>query len=122
MAQVGQAGLKAGDQEGFIVGYESAVPSVRRADHGEAQRRSSILSREGLRWAEISSEGALKVVIEIDYRGHAGEFGFAYSDKPLFTRAIRRRTRREWEVFLTVVREPRKGGDRDRAVRVRGPL
>jgi hypothetical protein len=34
-------------------------------------------------WARMSSEGWLTVVIETNDMGHAGSFGFAYSDLPL---------------------------------------
>ena len=34
-------------------------------------------------WADITPDGRLKVVIETKDLGHAGEYGFAYSDVPL---------------------------------------
>jgi hypothetical protein len=34
-------------------------------------------------WGRVTPNGALKVVIETRDLGHAGEFGFAYSDAPL---------------------------------------
>ena len=34
-------------------------------------------------WAERTADGHLKVVIETTDSGHAGEYGFAYSDLPL---------------------------------------
>lgn len=37
----------------------------------------------GLVWAERTREGKLKVVIETRDLGHAGEYGYAYSEVPL---------------------------------------
>ena len=37
----------------------------------------------GLVWAKIDATGNLKVVIQTRDLGHAGEYGFAYSDTPL---------------------------------------
>ena len=37
----------------------------------------------GAVWTEVTADYTLKVTIETRDRGHAGEFGFAYSDTPL---------------------------------------
>jgi hypothetical protein len=41
------------------------------------------IGKGGHVWAERTGDGHLKVVIETTDSGHAGEFGFAFSDLPL---------------------------------------
>ncbi|MHC4505338.1 MAG: hypothetical protein ACYTFI_18710, partial [Planctomycetota bacterium] len=40
----------------------------------------------GIVWAQMAKDGNLKVVIETRDLGHAGEYGFAYSDVPMSPR------------------------------------
>ncbi len=80
VAQVRLAGLKPGEEREFILENVSDPQSLRPLHSDE------MLLRErgaGHVWAEVSSDGKLKVVIETRYLGHAGEYGFAYSDAPL---------------------------------------
>jgi hypothetical protein len=88
--------------------YEAVVEKVRTMNLSPGQvtalRLDDISSPQSLRllkpeesfergqgagcvWAEVSADGKLKVVIETNDMGHAGEYGFAYSDVPLVPRS-----------------------------------
>ena len=54
--------------------------SLRKLKPGETFDRGQ---GAGNVWAELTAVGKLKVVIETRDLGHAGEYGFAYSDVPL---------------------------------------
>ena len=58
----------------------SSPESLRSLDSEERFMRGE---KAGLVWASKSSSGDLKVVIQTKDLGHAGEYGFAYSDTPL---------------------------------------
>jgi len=58
----------------------SAPASLRRVGEDETFTRGD---GAGCVWAEVKPDGNLKVVIETRDLGHAGEYGFAYSDGPL---------------------------------------
>jgi len=80
VAQVRTSGLQPDKEEEFVVGSLSDPTSLRPWK----QTPASSMAKAGNRvWAEISADGKLKVVIETRDLGHAGTYGFAYSDSPL---------------------------------------
>jgi len=82
VAQVRQADLKPDIEQQFFLDDLSNAKSLRPLSDGEAMK---LLSGKGAGhvWARVSPHGALKVVIETRDMGHAGEYGFAYSDTAL---------------------------------------
>ena len=64
---------------------ELYLDDVRTRDHLCPMDEASMQSgkRAGRVWAKRTASGHLKVVIETKDSGHAGEFGFAFSDLPL---------------------------------------
>lgn len=82
VAQVRQAGLKPDTQQEFILDQLSDPKSLRPRGDDEASKWPS---RKGASrvWAQVSARGDLKVVIETRDLGHAGAYGFAYSDTTL---------------------------------------
>jgi hypothetical protein len=80
VAQVRRAELKLGERREFV------VDRVRGAESLHAFKPDQSLSRghgAGHVWAQMSADNTLKVVIETRDLGHAGEYGFAYSEVPL---------------------------------------
>ncbi|HSI11015.1 MAG TPA: hypothetical protein VK961_03175 [Chthoniobacter sp.] len=82
VAQVRQAGMKPGTEQQFFLTDFSDPKSLRPLSEGEAMK---LFSGKGAGhvWAQLSPQGSLKVVIETRDLGHAGEYGFAYSDTAL---------------------------------------
>ena len=97
--------------------YEGIVERIRAARIGPNQEREFYLDNvidpgtlhmldrtvhnlqgngTGHGWAAVSPEGKLKVVIETRDLGHAGEYGFAYSDTPLTPTPMASETRWQW--------------------------
>ena len=68
--------------------------SLRPLNDGEIVQRGS---GRGLVWAEVSTDGILRVAFETRDLGHAGESGFLYSDKPV-TSADIDELGREWRL------------------------
>lgn len=58
--------------------YKPRSLHLRKKDEGVERCQG-----KGNVWASMTTAGKLKVVIETSDQGHAGEFGFAYSDEPL---------------------------------------
>ncbi len=80
VAQVRLAELKPGELREFVVDRAKDPKSL------QAFQPDQSLSRghgAGHVWAQMSVDNKLKVVIETRDLGHAGEYGFAYSDVPL---------------------------------------
>jgi len=73
-------GLMPGEQKEFRVDTLSDANSIRPLKPGTIVARGQGI---GHMWAEVSRDGKLKVVVETRDLGHAGEYGFAYSDVPL---------------------------------------
>jgi len=83
--------LMPGEQKEFRVDTLSDPKSIRPLKSG------TIVDGEqgvGHVWAEVSRDGKLKVVIETRNLGHAGEYGFAYSDVALLPEPFG--TGRDW--------------------------
>lgn len=82
VAQVREAGLKPGVETQFFLDDLSNPKSLRLLSDGEAMK---LYSRKGAGhvWAQVSPQGGLKVVVETNNMGHAGAYGFAYSDSAL---------------------------------------
>jgi hypothetical protein len=78
--QVRHMGLVPGEQKEFWVDTLSDPKSIRPLKSGTIVDRGQGI---GHVWAEVSRDGKLKVVVETRDLGHAGEYGFAYSDEPL---------------------------------------
>jgi hypothetical protein len=73
-------GLKPGEKKGFSVDDLAKAPSP---DAIKLKRDFRSGPGAGTIWAEMTVEGKLKVVIMTRDLGHAGEYGFAYSEAPL---------------------------------------
>jgi hypothetical protein len=71
--------LRPGEQLALRLGPEAPGP-VHLVDAEEELVRGGGAGRV---WAARTKEGYLKVVIETSDMGHAGEYGYAYSDVPL---------------------------------------
>jgi len=82
VAQVRQAGLKPESQQEFFLDDFADPKSLRPLSDDEVAKLSSGKGA-GHVWAQVSPQGALKVVIETRDSGHAGEYGFAWSDTAL---------------------------------------
>ena len=82
VAQVRQASLKPDTEQQFYLDDLSDPKSLRPLSDEEAQKLL-IGKNAGHVWGQISTQGALKVVIQTRDLGHAGEYGFAYSDTAL---------------------------------------
>jgi hypothetical protein len=80
VAKVRKRALKPGEEKEFRLSSLSAPSSLRPLKPGDMENRGE---GAGHVWARMSSEGKLTVVIETRDLGHAGEYGFAYSDVPL---------------------------------------
>ena len=78
--EVRAAGLVPGETKEFRLDDRSDPRSLRLRRPGELVRRGD---GAGSVWAEMTTDGRLMVVIETRDLGHAGEYGFAYSDAPL---------------------------------------
>ena len=79
--RVRQLGIKPGEQLKLRLDKLTDPKSLRRLKSpNETFDRGT---GAGTLWAERTAEGKLKVVIETRDLGHAGEYGFAYSDVPL---------------------------------------
>ena len=73
-------GLKPGERRRLRLDDLGDPKSLRALNQDEVIERGR---GAGNVWAESTSGGRLKVVIETRDLGHAGEYGFAYSDVPL---------------------------------------
>lgn len=82
VAQVRQAGLKPGTQQEFILEPLSDPKSLHPRGEDEASKWPARKGADRV-WAQVSAKGELKVVIETRNLGHAGAYGFAYSDTTL---------------------------------------
>lgn len=80
--QVRQAGLKPDTEQQFVLNELSDPKSLHRLSDEEISK-IYIGKGAGRVWARVSPQGALKVVIETRDFGHAGEYGFAFSDTSL---------------------------------------
>lgn len=80
VAQVRLSGMKPGGQTEFIMDDLSDPKTMHSIPNGQLLPRGH---EAGHVWAEVSTDGKLKVTIETRDLGHAGEYGFAYSDIPL---------------------------------------
>ena len=74
--RVRKSGIKPGGHREFLLSSSMDAASLRAAN----TRDHVIGEGVGRVWAEVASSGALMVVIETRDLGHAGEYGFAYSD------------------------------------------
>lgn len=79
--QVRQARLKPDTEQQFFLNDLSNPKSIRVLSKDQAFPDTG--KGAGLVWAQASPEGALTVVIVTRDLGHAGVYGFAYSDAPL---------------------------------------
>jgi hypothetical protein len=79
VAQVRRMHLRPGEEFEFQLDDFTHPESLRPLTKEEARRSLG----EGRVWAALSHDGKLKVVIETRNLGHAGEYGFAYSDATL---------------------------------------
>lgn len=83
--RVRKAGIKPGEHREFVLnGWLD--PTSLKAIRSEGS--APIGRGAGRAWAEVAASGALTVVIETRDLGHAGEYGFAYSDEPLTPQPI----------------------------------
>ena len=80
VTQVRSMSLVAGEEVQLRLDDPSDPTSLRLFKPGETFHRGE---GAGNVWASVDPDGMLKVVIETRDRGHAGEYGFAYSDVPL---------------------------------------
>jgi hypothetical protein len=80
VAEVRARGLKPGQSADLRLDDISSPKSLRPRKADEWPKRGE---NAGSVWATVTADGKLKVVIETRDLGHAGEFGFAYSEKPL---------------------------------------
>ncbi len=80
VTQVRLSGMKPGEQKEFMLDDLSEPKTLHPIPNGRLLPRGH---EAGHVWAEVSTEGKLKVVIETRDLGHAGEYGFAYSEIPL---------------------------------------
>ena len=80
VAEVRARGLIPGESADFRLDDISSPRSLRPLKSDEMQRRGE---NAGSVWAAVTVDGKLKVVIETKDLGHAGEFGFAFSEEPL---------------------------------------
>jgi len=78
--QVRQARLKPGAEAEFRLDNLDDPKSLRPAKPDEMFVRGG---GAGNIWASVSPDGHLSVVIETRDLGHAGEYGFAFSDVPM---------------------------------------
>lgn len=83
--QVRGLGIAPGETKELRLDDLAAPKSLRprRADEGRRRGQGA-----GNVWAERTPAGALKVVIETRDLGHAGEYGFAYSEAKLVPQAL----------------------------------
>lgn len=79
VAEVRRRPFPAGQEATFRLADPSDPRTLRAAD-GEELRRGG---GAGLVWARRTAEGKLQVTIETRDLGHAGEYGFAYSELTL---------------------------------------
>jgi len=80
VTQVRSMSLAAGEEVQLRLDDPSDPTSLRFLKPGETFHRGQ---GAGNVWARLTPDGELTVVIETKDRGHAGEYGFAYSDVPL---------------------------------------
>jgi hypothetical protein len=80
VSEVRLLGLKPGDTAHLRLDDIAIPKSLRSIKAGEMVGAGNGV---GNVWATISASGKLKVVIETRDLGHAGKYGFAYSDAPL---------------------------------------
>jgi hypothetical protein len=80
VAAVRALGLKAGKLAELRLDDFADPKTLRPIKAGEVFERGQ---GAGCIWAEVTADGALRLSIETRDRGHAGEYGFAYSDTPL---------------------------------------
>jgi len=80
IAEVRQADLKPETEQQFFLDDLLDPKSLRRVSYEEISKITSGRVA-GRVWAQVSPEGALQVVIETRDNGHAGQWGFAYSDR-----------------------------------------
>lgn len=78
--QVRRSGLAPGETREFRLDDPREPTSLRPCREGETFGRGL---GAGSVWGERTREGKLKVVIETRDLGHAGEYGFAFSEEPL---------------------------------------
>jgi hypothetical protein len=78
--QVRRSGLAPGETREFRLDDLREPASLRLRREGEVFGREQ---GAGSVWAERTRAGLLKVVIETRDLGHAGEYGFAFSEEPL---------------------------------------
>ncbi|HUU69073.1 MAG TPA: hypothetical protein VM186_06085 [Planctomycetota bacterium] len=79
--QVRLSGLKSGETRTFVLEDMTDPKSLRPPREGE------LWYRPGAVWGELTADGKLKVVIQTRALGHAGRYGFAYSEAPLSLRS-----------------------------------
>ncbi|NNC90039.1 MAG: hypothetical protein HKN82_16400 [Akkermansiaceae bacterium] len=80
VARVRSMAPAAGEESRFRLDDPSDPASLRRIEPDETFARGQ---NAGNVWATVTPDGALKVVIQTRDLGHAGEYGFAYSDAAL---------------------------------------
>ena len=80
VAQVRSMSLVPGEETQLRLDDPSDPMSLRMLKPNEYFARGQ---GAGSVWASVTPDGELKVVIETRDAGHAGEYGFAYSDVPL---------------------------------------
>jgi hypothetical protein len=83
IAKIRNAGLQPSEEREFVLDKLSDPESFhlpKPLNPGEMMPSGTGAGRV---WAAVSGDGHLKVVIETRDLGHAGEYGFAYSDVPL---------------------------------------
>ena len=80
VAEVRRQPMNAGAHARFRLVDPTDAGSLRPISENDPLARGQ---RAGLVWAERTKDGQLKVVIETRDAGHAGEYGFAFSEVPL---------------------------------------
>ncbi|MCY3021996.1 MAG: hypothetical protein NTW87_23540 [Planctomycetota bacterium] len=80
VAQVRLMGIAPNEEKELRLADLSRPGSLRAVQPNETFARGQ---GAGCVWAKVSADGKLTVVIETRDLGHAGEYGFAYSDAPL---------------------------------------
>jgi hypothetical protein len=80
VTEVRSLGLKPGETANLRLDDISVPKSLRSLKPNEMSEAGF---GEGKVWAAMTRDGKLKVVIETRDLGHAGEYGFAYSEVPL---------------------------------------
>ena len=80
MRRVGVLGIAPGESKSFRLDDLDDPGSLRPSAAAERRARGQ---GAGDVWAQRTADGKLKVVIETRDLGHAGEYGFAYSEAPL---------------------------------------